>query len=315
MRAIESEVLTVFASDLDPYAAGLYLVPAAQRTILPRGDDPAFTDLLFAYCERERIDVIVPTVDSELLPLALERRRFEEAGVALVLASQDTLGVCLDGWALHARCRDRVRVPASWLVDDEFDVESPELPVIVKARSAGESRDIRLVETREGLDALERDGTLLVQEYLPGAEYSLDTLGRADGEVLAVVPWARLKVDSGIAITGRTLHVPELERFGRNVAKLIDLTTVANIQVKEDVLGVPALLGVSPRFPGAIPLTVAAGVDMPSLAVEEALGAELPDGPLPFEETAMVRVFEERFFPFEQIAALEAEALENGGRA
>ena len=51
-----------------------------------------------------------------------------------------------------------------------------------------------------------------------------------------------------------------------------------------------------------MPLTVAAGIDMPALAVGEALGEPLPDGPLPFEEIAMVRYFEERFFRFDEIA-------------
>ncbi len=304
MRAIESDALTVFAGDVDPYAAGLYLVPEARRAILPRGDDADFTDRIFALCERERIDVLVPTVDSELLPLALERRRFELAGIQLVLASQDTLAVCLDKWLLFERCRDVVRVPATWLVDEEFDPESPELPAIVKPRSGSGSRGIRLLTHRDQLEALERDGSLLVQEHLPGAEWSLDTLANAAGDVLAVVPRERLRVDSGIAITGRTVHDASLEHFGREVARLIDLTTVANIQVKEDAFGVPALLEVNPRFPGTMPLTVAAGIDMPSLAVGEALGVPLGDEPLRFEEVAMVRVFEERFFPFAEIEAL-----------
>ena len=50
-----------------------------------------------------------------------------------------------------------------------------------------------------------------MQEHLPGPEYSLDVLARADGHVAAVVPRERLKVDSGIAVTGRTLHDEALE--------------------------------------------------------------------------------------------------------
>ena len=81
---------------------------------------------------------------------------------------------------------------------------------------------------------LERDGSLLVQEHLPGPEYSLDVIARADGHVAGVVPRERLKVDSGIAVTGRTLHDDRLEGFARAVAEAIGLTTVANVQVKVD---------------------------------------------------------------------------------
>jgi carbamoyl-phosphate synthase large subunit len=200
-----------------------------------------------------------------------------------------------------------VRVPRTVLADDGLDPEAIDVPVIVKPRSGSGSRGIRLVERRDELRALPRDGTLLVQELLPGAEYSLDVIARADGHVAGVVPRERLKVDSGIAVTGRTLHDDRLEGFARTVAEQIGLTTVANVQVKLDTGGAPALLEVNPRFPGTMPLTIAAGIDMPRLAIGEALGTPIPDGPLPFADIAMVRYFEERFLPFAEIAELQRE--------
>jgi hypothetical protein len=44
---------------------------------------------------------------------------------------------------------------------------------------------------------------------------------------------------------------------------------------------------------------------MPRLAIGEALGTPIPDGPLPFAEIAMVRYFTERFLPFAEIAELQ----------
>jgi carbamoyl-phosphate synthase large subunit len=298
----------MLAADIDPYGAGLYLVPASRRAIVPRGEDPRFVDAVLELCRREDVEVVVPTVDTELLPFASARARYADAGVRLVLASGPTLRVCLDKWLLAERCRDAVCVPATAVVDDAFDPAAHALPAIVKPRSGSGSRGIRLVERREELDALERDGTLLVQEHLPGTEYSLDVLARDDGHVAAVVPRARLKVDSGIAVTGRTLHDERLDTFARDVARLIGLTTVANVQVKEDSAGTPALLEVNPRFPGTMPLTVASGVDMPRLAIAEALGVAIPHGPLPFDDIAMVRFFQERFFAFDEITDLQRDA-------
>jgi carbamoyl-phosphate synthase large subunit len=295
MRALDGEPLTIVSADIDPFASGLYLVPDEQRLIIA--------------CERLEIDVVVPTVDSELVPLAAARERFAAAGVELLLASEESLRLCLDKWVLAERCRGTVRLPATYLVDEDFDPAEPMLPVIVKPRTGSGSRGIHLVEERTGLDGLERDGTLLVQENLPGIEYSLDVLATRDGEVLTVVPRARLKIDSGIAITGRTVRDEAREAIGRDVAMAIGLTYVANVQVKEATDGAPALLEVNPRFPGTMPLTVASGVNMPRLCVASALGAPMPPGPIPFEEVAMVRYFEERFFPYEEIARLERDAV------
>jgi carbamoyl-phosphate synthase large subunit len=310
LRAMEGEPVTTLGADIDPYAAGLYLVPPERRAILPRGDHPRFSAMLLDTCARLGAQVVVPTVDTELLPLARERERYAAAGVELVVASVATLEVCLDKWRLAERCAGRVRVPETRVADAAFDAAPVGLPVIVKPRSGSGSRGIRLVERRTELEVLERDGSLLVQEHLPGPEYSLDVIARADGHVAGVVPRERLKVDSGIAVTGRTLHDDRLEDFARAVAEAIGLTTVANVQVKVDAEGEPALLEVNPRFPGTMPLTVAAGIDMPKLAIGEALGTPVPDGPLPFRDLAMVRYFEERFFGFDDIADLQRHAAE-----
>ena len=211
LRAMDGEPVTMLAGDIDPFGAGLYLVEPARRSILLRGDDPRFSDALLEQCQRDAVDVVIPTVDTELLPLAQRREEFAAVGTTLVLASVATLETCLDKWALAERCREHVRVPATVVVDDAFDPAAIELPVIVKPRAGSGSRGIRLIERRAELEALERDGTLLVQEHLPGPEYSLDVLARADGHVAAVVPRERLKVDSGIAVTGRTLHDDALD--------------------------------------------------------------------------------------------------------
>lgn len=307
MNALAAEPVDVFSADVDPYAAGLYLVDDDRRLIVPRGDADAYAGFVLGVCERLEIAVLIPTVDSELIPLAEARPAFAAIGTRLVLASAETLRMCLDKWALHARCEGAVRVPRSLLADADFDPSLPELPVIVKPRVGSGSRGIRLVEDRDELERLDRDGTLLVQENLPGPEYSLDVLARSDGRVIAVVPRARLKVDSGIAVTGRTVHDEALQEIGRQVAERIGLTSVANVQVKGADDGEPALLEVNPRFPGTMPLTVASGINMPKLCVDDALGSPLPEEMLPFEDLAMVRCFEERFFDFEQIVAMRAE--------
>ncbi len=151
---------------------------------------------------------------------------------------------------------------------------------------------------------------MLVQENLPGPEYSLDVLADHDGRVLAVVPRERMKVDSGIAVTARTVHDEALELFGRTVAERIGLNGVANVQAKQAADGEAALLEVNARFPGTMPLTVASGIDMPALCVLEALGEPMPESALDFEPTAMVRLMSERYLDFGEIERMRERRAE-----
>ena len=118
--------------------------------------------------------------------------------------------------------------------------------------------------------------------------------------MIAAVPRARLRVDSGVAVAGVTVHDDALIETASAVARAVGLTTVANVQLKYDAAGVPALLEVNPRFPGAMPLTIAAGVDMPSLTLDAVLGRPLP-AHVDFAEIANVRYLEDVFLPIDQV--------------
>ncbi|MDK3258200.1 ATP-grasp domain-containing protein [Blastococcus capsensis] len=283
----------LLAADMDRYASGLYLVDAPARHLVRPGLSEEFVDHLVELCERERVDVVFSTVDVELPRLAAERKRLDAVGTTLAAPSLETLEVCLDKYALARRCTDVLPTPRTELLGGT-DPGSWDYPVIVKPRRGAGSRGVHLVEDADSLRALGSDEDVLVQAHLPGDEYSVDTLADADGHVVAAVPRSRLRVDSGVSVAGATVADAELEETARRVAAAVGLVGVANVQLRRDAAGRPALLEVNPRFPGAMPLTVAAGVDMPSLALDLALGRPLP-ATVPFTELAVVRYLEDVF--------------------
>lgn len=282
----------VYSGDMDGWASGLYLVSAERRRILPRGTAPEFVDSVAAICADDDIDVLFSTVDVELPSLAA--RRDDLGGAVLAAASAETLAVTLDKWKLAQRCAPLLRVPTTTLLNDAGFAADWEFPVIVKPRSGAGSRGVHLVANREALVAHGVDETQIIQENLPGDEFSVDVLADAAGAVVAAVPRTRTRVDSGVSIAGKTVHDALLESTAAAVALAIGLTGVANVQLRRDKNGVPALLEVNPRFPGALPLTIAAGVDMPSLVLDLALGVAIP-AEIPFRELANVRYLEDVF--------------------
>jgi carbamoyl-phosphate synthase large subunit len=294
MKSLRSDPsVTLIAADMDPWAAGLYLVPAPARTLIPAGLAPGFADALLQRCAAMAIDIVIPTVDSELRPLSAARDRYAGAGVGLLLAPDCALGVTLDKLALARSCADAVRVPRTEPFD-VVDLASWTYPVIVKPRTGSGSRDISLVKSAPALAAMTRSQDFIIQEYLPGQEYSIDVLADRGGHIIAAVPRVREKVDSGVSVAGRTVRDLELEQFGAAVVRRTGLTYIANVQCRRDRAGRPALLEVNPRAPGALPLTVASGVDMPRLALDLLRGRKVP-AHVEFREVAMVRFLQECF--------------------
>lgn len=287
------------AGDIDPVAVGLYLVPAARRVLLPRGDDPDFVDRLLDAAREHGADLVIPTVDSELLKTAQAADRFAAHGIDLLVEPVSTLETCLDKYTLMQRCADVVRVPTTVLVGpDTTDDELRALgePFIVKPRQGAGGRGFEILASVAELTDTHRHGAMIAQELLPGAEFSIDVLARPEGGVVAAVPRRRDKVDSGIAVAGRTVADADLEAFGRGVAEAIDARGVVNVQAKVGRDGKPGLLEVNARFPGTMALTQAAGIDMPLLAVQARRGLELPEH-LDFREVAVVRHWDDVVVP------------------
>ena len=196
LRLVQRSDVTWFAGDIDPVATGLYLVPAERRVLLPRGDDPDFAGRLLGLCVELGIDVVVPTVDSELLPVARCREDFAAQGIQVLSPSLTTLERTLDKWELIQLCADRVRVPASVLWTDETTPRSLTeagigWPLVAKPRRGSGSTGVFVLDSYDQLAQLPRDGSQLLQELLPGEEFSVDVLvadGRPGGGCRATHP-------------------------------------------------------------------------------------------------------------------------------
>ncbi len=303
LRMVDRPGVTWFAADIDPVASGLYLVPAQQRVLLPRGDSPDFTDAALTLCRQLGVDVLVPTVDTELLPLAARSSEFAHDGIRLLSPSLATLEKTLDKWELIQLCGDLVRVPATVLwtgAESEADLARAGIgwPLVAKPRRGSGSTGVYVLESFDELQRLPTDGSQLLQELLPGEEFSVDVLVRADGQLMAAVPRTRDRIDSGVAIAGRTVRDEGLMAAAATVAKAIGLVGIGNVQFRRATDGTPGLLEVNPRVPGTLTLTAAAGVDMCTLALADLVGEPVPDT-VDWIEVAVVRHLADIVVPIE----------------
>ena len=110
--------------------------------------------------------------------------------------------------------------PRTELFGPAVDPASWTYPVIVKPRTGSGSRGIHIVG--RPADA-RRDGPLArrssCRTTCPARSTRSTCWPTRDGHVDRGVPRVRARVDSGVSVGGRTVHDPELETFGRAVAR------------------------------------------------------------------------------------------------
>jgi len=164
------------------------------------------------------------------------------------------------------------------------------LPAVVKARDSGEAIDRvgRAVichtrdELRRAVDLFgEAGGRPIVQELLVGRRWNFHGLARGEGargfatEVVREYPRAR-----GITSLARSVVPPP--PFAALVDSLVAATGYRgpiSVQVIERADGRFAVHDVNLRLPASVGLTIRAGLDLPRLAVDDALGRPLATPP------------------------------------
>lgn len=292
-RSLASLNALVFMADADHRAAGLYLVPGGQRAIVPLGTSEDFTPTLLSLCDRWKINLLIPTVDVELAKTARAHADFESLGVRLLTSSAESLEICADKYTLLSHAKDVIPTPPTWSVNGSLKTASLSFPMIAKPKRGSGSRGVVTVNSQDDIARLPMDDSYILQRFLPGAEYSVDVLSTPEGESLAAVPRERLKIDSGIAVTSRTVKDRELMDHGKRIVSHLRLSYVSNVQFRRDSDGTPRLLEINPRMPGTMPLTVASGINMPLLAVRMGLGLTHEPVPSDFSEIAMVRTWQD----------------------
>jgi len=304
----EKAHVRIITCDMRDDVIGKYLADAFY--VIPSADDPNFIETLLKIAIREKVDVILPQVTRELRYLAENVARFEAQGIAVAIASKESIERANDKWSVIQAAKEcGVPTPQSQLTRSEQELERtvrdfgyPEKKVVVKPRQSNGLRGLRILSEEswdvmrflrekpgsleirlEDLIAILRNGQwpeLIVQEFLPGEEYTIDLFRGSHGAV--AVPRLREEIRSGITFRAKVELRHDLQELALKLAEKLDLRYAFGFQFKLSSDGVPKLLECNPRIQGTMVTAAFAGANVIWWAVKEALGETvIPRNPEP----------------------------------
>lgn len=263
----------VIVTDVNPLSPAVHCADQAYRVPLSSAGD--YIDEILRIARHERVRLVVPTIDDELTAFAQAAPRFLAAGIRVAVSPARTTSLCNDKYALcRALAAHGVAAAATWLPRDV----PPEIgfPLFVKPRvGRGGVGAYPIRDRRELGFFVEYVDDAIVQTYLDGPEYTLDVLCDFGGRVLAVVPRERVVIRAGVIDRGRTVRDAALIALAHACAAVLPFAGPVNIQCRT-VQGRPTVFEINPRFSGGIGLTIAAGVHVPRMLLDLALGLQVP---------------------------------------
>lgn len=262
----------VYAVDLDPSRSAA-CHRADDHGTVPRADDPSYVERLLELCAAWKIDVVVPTIDTELLPLALARETFAARGISVAVSSPE---VCRTFHSKRETAKFFVNkgVTTPAIIDD---LERAEFPLFAKLDDSSRSVGAGRVDSFAAAVALRaKNPAYVFQPIVEGIEYTVDAFVDRRGEVLGVVPRCRLEVRDGEVSKGLAVKAPEIIAAVRDLcastAGAYGTMTVQLFQLPDGSL---SFIEVNPRFGGGYPLTMHAGADFALYLLTDVRGEAL----------------------------------------
>lgn len=273
---------------------------------VPRGDDPQYIDVLLDICKKESVDVVLPIMSVELNGLAKNRAKFEAIGTKVSVSDEAALEIANDKLKLFDYMKNQGLPCAEYkavhsveeLEESAIQFGYPEKRVCVKATNGSGSRGfrildetrsrfhmymhekpsacyIRLREMKEILSEADKFPELLVMEYLPGNEYTVDLLADR-GKVLYNCCRKSLGMENSIMLNSIVENNQQVLEICKAVTERLGLEGNIGFDLLERQDGTPFVVECNPRITAGIPVFRMAGVNLPYLNIKRLLGETLP---------------------------------------
>lgn len=285
----------VTALDMDKASAGNYL--ADKGLTVPAANSQGFIQEVIKICRKQKIKCLIPIIDEELFVFSKNRDVFEKAGIRLIVNSAETVRLAKDKLLTCRFCsQEGIKAPRVFLKKEVDRVNSSDYPLIIKPIDGRGSKDVVLIKNKKELNFFKdyfKD--YIIQQFIKGKEFTIDIVASTEGRILQAIPRHRISTKAGMSYKGEVVRSAELIDYAKGAAQKFKITGPANIQCIVNKRGI-YLIEVNPKFAAGLPLTVAAGVNIPVILIKLALGIKLLKRELEFKDgVRMLRFWEEVF--------------------
>ncbi|WP_238916571.1 ATP-grasp domain-containing protein [Clostridium sp. YIM B02555] len=297
-------IIGVDAGDINPAKSFVH-----KFYKIPKASEKNYIEILLEICKIEKVKVLIPLYEGEFEILHNERSEFYRIGTVILLSNKEILNICKDKEGTYKYFVDsKVNIPKVYSETEIEDIltygDIDKLPLIVKPRyGMGSSNVFKLNNFKELRFFKEYVNDGIIQEFIDGDEYTVDTLVDLNGNPIYVVPRKRIEVRSGEVvksaternqgIINETLRVIEHLNNLRDEEKLA-LSGPLTIQFFKTWDGKVYLLEINPRFGGGVPLSFEAGADY-GKKIREMLKGKDMEYVEAFDEVMMLRYEEATF--------------------
>jgi len=224
---------------------------------------------------KEKVDLLVPTVDLDLLVWARRRGRLEKLGCRALISSDRVVHICQDKRLTYSFLKEHgFDTPETVDATQALKRKRHRWPYFLKPWDGHASRGNQVVHKLEDLRFYgRRIPHCLVQEFIHGAEHTVDVLVDFEGAVRCVTPRRRIATRAGEVSKGITVNHPGIIEQSKRLIEVLGagpgVITIQCFLTEQEHI---KFIEINPRFGGGVPLSIKAGADFPRWILQLWLG-------------------------------------------
>lgn len=258
--------LTIIGVDISRDAPALYFCDISE--IVCRISDKNYIPSLLEICERENVDCLIPTIDTDLLLLSEHKHCFEHIGTKVLISRTEKVQICRDknytaDYFISLGLKSPKPYNSIEKYEEELNLKKQSFPAFIKPKDGSSSINAYKVDSLDDLKLYaEKIGDYIIQPFISGTEYTIDIFCDYDGNPVYITPRERMAVRAGEVL--KTRIVQDEVMIAEMQALISDYMPCGQITVQliqDEKTGDNYYIEINPRFGGGAPLSMKAGAD------------------------------------------------------
>lgn len=221
--------------------------------------DPDYINQLAGICKRDNIDLVIPTIDTDLLVLSKNVEVFEQIGTRVLISRADKIKICRDkNFTADFFEECGLKAPKTY---NDYSKYDGGYPCFIKPKDGSSSINAFKVKDFEELAVYaEKIEDYVIQPFIEGLEYTIDIFCDFEGNPIYITPRERVAVRAGEVLKTRICMDETMIQESRQLIEKFKPCGPMTVQlIRQKDTGVNYYIEINPRYGGGAPLSMKAG--------------------------------------------------------
>ena len=281
----------IYGADIVDNAPALFFCD--RKVIVPKIRETNYIPELLRICKEEKINALIPTIDTDLLILAKNKGKFKAVGTEVLVANEDKVALCRDKRFTadyFIKCGLKSPVPV-----DDYTKYSGFFPAFIKPKDGSSSINAYKVHNADELKSYaSMIDDYIVQPFIEGTEFTIDAFCDFDGNPIYITPRERIAVRSGEVLKTRIAQDDTMIAECKQLLADFKPAGAITVQlIKQKETGDNYYIEINPRYGGGAPLSIKAGADSAKACIRILMGEKLAYLPKVAKDNAVYSRFDQ----------------------